>query len=259
MRVLSFDVGVRHLSYALLNQPGSEWKDLVVEKWECFDCITEAGSKVKDSSSVPLQNITRMVQASLLRRLPDLASHGSIDLVVIEQQPLRKFKSRKEKNTGSARNKVVGYTISTVCDMWFRVNAPKNMPIIRMESAKHKLQVHTDGARFFNPHGGRKQPKNQSCEAITDYEGRKKGAIMLCKDVLDLLDKETNRDAIRAFYMFGEKKDDLADSFLQGMYALQNCPQKQRAAVHGLKRPRTFENSEKSDSSEQKTRTEIGY
>lgn len=250
-RLLSFDVGARHLSFSLLRNDGTTWKSLIIENWECVDCILESGCQVKDSRTIPAHRAMCMVREALLKRPylfdPSTEDSKPLDRITIEQQPLQRH------GVGSARNKIIAHAIWMFCDLYFRLKRNEEPPLIQMESAKHKLLVHTN-KDFFGIDSkedtktdeesedeskvegsdakDKDEPDSEEADADTKeeklntstYRDRKKSAVILTQRVLALIDPEQpqNSKAISVFKNFKGKRDDLSDCFLQGVYKLQN-------------------------------------
>lgn len=168
--VISFDVGVRNLSYCMFNRKCSDTMELVdsgeeesgpeekeeassiydyetsnlaqaissysVQDWECVDILTECGSKAEKVYSVKcgilVKYLIKCLHNKFSRDLINGKSHGTSTAIVVEEQP-----NARRGTKGSMRMKVLSYAIVS----YFETMAIcENLQMtICMMSAKKKL------------------------------------------------------------------------------------------------------------------------
>ena len=106
MIILSFDVGIRSLSYCLF-----KIKNLIdtaeILQWECIDILKDNGSVIKNASRIKNETATDCVIKTLWRRI-DLMTLYKVDYILIESQMLN-FSSKRA--SGSVINKITGNVI----------------------------------------------------------------------------------------------------------------------------------------------------
>ena len=220
-RIISFDVGIRNLSYSLLSwdsRPASNsqtWTEdnvrgdgiqhVRVDEWKCIDILEAAN---KQSKNVYKCNTTMLVNCmihvlhkeffQLLKTQPD-----EVTAVIIEKQPGK-----------SLRMDVLGYSIVAFIQT---IAVEHNINVfIETMTAKNKLllcdlldvQV-TVKTRASSAKVTKKQQKGQM------YRLNKKKAIQGTKDIVDILQM---RDELKSRFLTSKKKDDYADNLLQGIY-----------------------------------------
>lgn len=143
-RILSFDVGSRNLSFAIIRlqteididpQTKNEyvcndpWTTLEIEHWECIDILTECGCKRKNSKSLSAQVLSGFIIKCLWNRkhwMENSHDDNSTDVyypltdIIVELQPLRRgFGGGGGGGAGSAKNKILGQTILNFYTCWF--------------------------------------------------------------------------------------------------------------------------------------------
>ena len=170
MLVLSFDVGIKNLSYCLLNSDGEQ-----IIKWELV--TLEINSRDKDKICLNLIN--------KLDSIPDLLT---ADRVLIEKQP--SFNPTMRIIAGCLQTY---FLIRGVIDG----NSIKRVIIY---SPTHKLKCYT-GPPF-------------EVKGSTKYARTKKTGILHCEYIIS--NNVMNASWVE-FFKKCKKKDDLADSFLQGL------------------------------------------
>ena len=83
MQVLSFDVGIRNLAFAVVDTtPAGEVQD--IRHWEVVDIVKDNGSRAKNARNIPLQRIVGFLCKSLDRRRH---LFDRVQSVAVEQQP----------------------------------------------------------------------------------------------------------------------------------------------------------------------------
>ncbi len=250
MRILSWDVGIHHLSYCILERNDefeneNEEKKINIRKWGIID-LAEDPIQKKNMTYI-FENIPKK-----LDEIPELLNN--IDLVCIENQPTLKNPTMK--------------TIQVILYSYFLIRGKtdnKEYPVkqISFISATNKLKVYqgpyinpdlyTKSGKLKNEPKSKKvntknqplileflaPPEQQSLEIKEDDEeiklesesenqngGEKKGSAVCYGDKKKLAILYT-REMIKKdhveyleFFEGNKKKDDLSDSYLQGMYVL---------------------------------------
>lgn len=248
MRILSWDVGIHHLSYCVLEQ-NDETKKIDVLHWGIIDLVDTP--EQKKNVTLIYENIPKKFDA-----LPQLLD--GIQKVCIENQPTLKNPTMK--------------TIQIIIYSYFlirgRTDGKSPIDQISFISATNKLKVYDgppvdpdlytkSGNLKKTPKGG-KPPKGQPL--ILDYmeqneeeevsappedEEKPKTGSAVCygdkKKLAILYTREMIKKDYSQFLNYFEsnkKKDDLSDSFLQGVYVLtkQEIQQRQKDAKDAEKK-----------------------
>lgn len=170
MKVLSFDIGIKNLSYCILDETYKIYDWNIVNLCENLD--------IKKDKYIIFENIPKKL---------DLYNLLDVDIVLLENQPCLKNPTMK--------------TIQIIIYTYFVINGlhKENSPIskILFISAKNKLSFY-DGPVV--------ECKLKSKYSQTKYLGKEYTKYYL-KDNQEKLD----------FFNSHKKKDDLSDSYLQGM------------------------------------------
>ena len=222
MKILSFDVGIKNLSFCLLN-------DTVIEDWGilnictddiCDHCNTKTGQrcdksarfiykdgfqvcmahkKLKQYSDKKFKKISKKDNPMLdqgkciVDKLQKKDDFLKVDLLVIENQPALKNPTMK--------------SIQMIIYSYFLINGVCNdistIQDIQMINARNKLKAY-------------KGPK-VDCDIKDRYKKTKFLGIEYCKYMIN--DSLQDEQWIQLFTN-SKKKDDLADAYLQGMYVL---------------------------------------
>ena len=223
MKILSFDVGIKNLSFCLLN-------DTVIEDWGilnictddiCDHCNAKTGQccdksarfidndgfqvcmahkKLKQYSDKKFKKISKKDNPMLdqgkciVDKLQKKDDFLKVDLVVIENQPALKNPTMK--------------SIQMIIYSYFLINGICNdistIQDIQMINARNKLKAY-------------KGPKVE-CDIKDRYKRTKFLGIEYCKYMIN--DSLQDEQWIQLFTN-SKKKDDLADAYLQGMYVLK--------------------------------------
>ena len=226
MRVLSWDVGLRTLSYCVLEKTAeSAWS---IKLWDAIDVQlddndkttavgtgTKTTAKRKKVSTVSVEYAAQLVMDTLHRRA---ALFDDVDAIIVEQQP-----AGGHNRHSNVRMKVVSHVIQ--CYFYTRAMVgDKTPPPITFVSPASKL-VEMERA----PRPKKAQPDEQGAEATEatlpppppqprQYALNKKFAITKTQELLStVFASETEFGAFFNSSTVG-KKDDLADSFLLNYY-----------------------------------------
>jgi hypothetical protein len=226
MKILSFDVGIKNLSFCLLN-------DTVIEDWGilnictddiCDHCNAKTGQrcdksvrfidkdgfqvcmahkKLKQYSDKKFKKVSKKDNPMLdqgkciVDKLQKKDDFLKVDLVVIENQPALKNPTMK-----SVQMIIYSYfLINGIC------NDISNIQDMKMINARNKLKAY-------------KGPTVE-CDIKDRYKKTKFLGIEYCKYMIH--DSLQDEQWIQLFTN-SKKKDDLADAYLQGMYVLNNLP-----------------------------------
>jgi len=271
--VLSFDVGVRHLAYCLMNSEGGihAWNviNLVsepeydhvpcnlcqrVSKFQCKDekyCLIHAKKVVKSGAKqwfVPGYKGLVLDKLKLLK--PDYTSEKKAEIITwLEDRMLKEILVPKRKNVGEISLIEIGRSMTEALD--------KELTGLEFDSVLIENQISPIAARMKTLQGmlteyfiirfptasihyissGNKLKKEDVANDVTSsssdkrtYKENKNLGIQRCRESLQEVvnrgqgegngDKDSDR-WIRFFDEWPGKKDDLADSYLQGVWWLR--------------------------------------
>jgi hypothetical protein len=154
----------------------------------CFEYISQI-----NASKTDLVTIGRNIQSSFDELFSTYMS--SIDTVIIENQ-ISPIANRMK-------------TIQGMIAQYFIMK--NNNISIEFVSASNKLKIEGD-------------PKEtKETKESTTYKERKTKGVELCKKMMN---DNVNYQEWKVFFNNHKKKDDLADSLLQGLYYISNCSEK---------------------------------
>jgi len=221
MRVLSFDVGLRNLAYALVrfdnpvtpkNASQSKWADFHIEAWDCVDVLKECGCEAKNCNKVSMDQCIQFISRVLMDKKELLRE--PIDYVLVERQ-MRK----------APRNLMA--SVAVLCfyhhyHLFKEASDKEEAPRISLISAKGKLQINLlkDVFAFDEQHPQVFHHVNsKDLTASQNKTRRKKKAVELCRTILN--DHPQLRSLVEWFDKH-KKKDDLADCLLQSIFFLQD-------------------------------------
>ncbi len=219
MKLLSWDVGIYNLSYCILEK-NEENQEIKIIDWNIVNLVDS--EKMKKDRNALFENIPMK-----LKELPQLLN---VDYVVIENQP-----SLKNPQMKSIQMILYSYFLILGKVIGHQEMTKSYIQSIDFCSASNKLKVY-DGPKIILPEKNTKNKKkievlldnptdnNEKSEeekkvksSSVKYADKKRLAIehalyYLKKDQPDYVD----------FFNNHKKKDDLADSFLQGLYVFKN-------------------------------------
>jgi len=231
MKLLSWDVGIYNLSYCILEK-NDENKEIKIIDWNIVNLVDS--EKMKKDRNLLFENIPRK-----LHELPQLLN---VDCVVIENQPSLKNPQMKSiQMILYSYFLILGKVIGNNTNSCYIEN-------IEFCSASNKLKVY-DGPKIILPEKNTKNKKlkneiinnidnqelkienndeinHENNDENNDVEKKIKSSSLKYADkkrlaiehALYYLKKDQNNYV--DFFNNHKKKDDLADSFLQGLYYL---------------------------------------
>ena len=224
MKLISFDVGIKNLSFCCLEYTDDkydiyDWGILNISCDECCDHIIRGGNKCDKSATVitgsgkrlcnshkknkeykdlkvkkvpKKPNPTLHIGDNIVKRL-DEKNFLDVHDVIIENQPALKNPTMKTVQMMLYSYFLIkGYTSDT--------SAVKN---IEMINARNKLKAYR-GPKIESPFS--KEKKNA-------YKINKYLAIEYCKHMV-----QSEKKCFQDMFLGSKKKDDLSDSFLQGVF-----------------------------------------
>jgi hypothetical protein len=217
MKVLSWDVGIYNLSYCILEQNNEDKEDIKIIDWDIVNLVDN--EEMKKNRPLLFENIPKK-----LYEKPQLLD---VDLVVIENQPSLKNPQMKSiqmilYSYFLILGKVIGNGDNTTgyiqkIDFCSASNKLKiyNGPVIVLEEkvSKRKKKIEEPIVQNIEI----KEPEKAKKASSVKYADKKRLAIEHAKYFL----KDNNVNYID-FFNNHKKNDDLADSFLQGLYYIKN-------------------------------------
>jgi hypothetical protein len=193
MKILSWDIGIYNCSYILVevipnsNDEMSSGK-FIINDWDIVNFLDD--EKMKKNRTLLFQNIPKK-----LDEIPELLN---ADIVLIENQPSLKNPQMK--------------SVQMILYSYFLIKGD-NLKI-EFISATNKLKILKNNDELNGMIDEIKLKTKNS------YLQKKKISIAYCER---LLNENDNYKNYLDFYKNNKKKDDLADSFLQCLYYVNNC------------------------------------
>jgi hypothetical protein len=225
MRVLAWDVGLRTLSFCVIDMTttvdASAAIDVNIVTWDSIDVQVDddeekaasgvgAGSKRVKTGAVSVEDGARLIMDTLHRRAAVLLE--GVDAIVIEQQP-----AGGHNQQSNVRMKVMSHAIQCYFYTRYIVQGIMVPPSLSFVSASSKFSEMPKTAAV--PAGD--VDDNATAKTTTKTYGRnKKYAVAKTAELLARF-LPANHGALKLFNSTStKKKDDLADSFLLGYYFL---------------------------------------
>ena len=185
MKLISWDIGITNLAYCIM-------EDFNIIKWGVID-IRECEVKKKKKNIIKIAPI-------LINKVYSDLDLIDIDYVLIENQPCM-------KNPVMKSVQMILYTYYLMCKEKNCNNASRIKKIFLI-SASNKLKVY-DGPEI-------------ELNYKSSYTIRKKKAILHAKYFLEKKCDQADGEKWLDYFNNNKKKDDLSDTYLQGLYFLTN-------------------------------------
>lgn len=196
--ILSFDIGIKNLSYCLVK---SELNNDNINKIEIIDW--DIINILKDNEKVKSINIDELSKR-LYIKLSEVFKDKDFDIVLLENQPVLKNPVMK-----SVQMLIYGFFL------YQKTNLIKNIKLIKLINASNKLKI---GLLLNNEFKElKKNIDNKDYNTKIKYSINKKKAIDYTLLYLNYLKLNNYKE----FFNLHKKKDDLADSFLQSIYYIE--------------------------------------
>ena len=239
MKILSWDVGIYNLSYCILEK-NDETSEITVLGWDIVNLVDN--EDMKKNRNLLFENIPRK-----LHELPQLLD---VDIVVIENQP-------SLKNPQMKSIQMILYSYFLILGKIIGNGEKSNSYINTIDfcSASNKLKIYNGPEIILKTRTPRKKNNNvliDESKQSNDYENdhqneqfieepliedapkKKKGSSLKYSDKKKLAIEhakyfiEKISPVHKDFFENNKKRDDLADSFLQGLYYLDNIKKKKK-------------------------------
>jgi hypothetical protein len=214
MKVLSWDVGIYNLSYCILEK--NEIDEVKIIKWDIVNLVDN--EEMKKNRNLIFENIPRK-----LYEIPELLN---VDYVVIENQP-------SLKNPQMKSIQMILYSYFLILGKIIGDGDKNTGYIDKIDfcSASNKLKVY-DGPEIILKETKKKGKETQidilENNIIIDSKDIKKKTTLKYSDKKKLAIEHAlyyiklNNSSFLDFFNNHKKKDDLSDSFLQGLYYIKN-------------------------------------
>lgn len=201
--ILSFDVGVKNLAYCLFEY--HDLNDFQIQEWNILSLVSDT---VTDRRSSPQLNTQCDI---LLCKLKETFETAHIDYVLIENQPALKNPTMK--------------TIQIIIYTYFRmlkVNEGKSIIDVVLVNANNKVNFVTTVLSKKPEMNIVVSPLPSKSSILSKpglkYKHNKEVAMNGARSLLEYM----NHKESLAYFCSCKKKDDLADTFLQGLYYAHN-------------------------------------
>lgn len=224
MKILSWDVGIINLSYCIL-EFDLDNKEKKIIQWGIINLIENP--EMKKNMNLVFENIPR--------KLNEIDFLLDVDYVVIENQP--SLKNPKMKSIQMIvysyflmYGKILNFSEKKIKQVDF-CNASNKLkvykgPKISLEDLKKKKKSVDNSSSIKDYLENENNQENNEVIVIEpekksnklSYTDKKKMAIMHVKYFLNEKDDQENLE----YFLNHKKKDDLADSYLQSLFYLEN-------------------------------------
>lgn len=196
--ILSFDVGVKNLAYCLFTY--DSLTEFEIQEWDIIDLSVGSSSSEQKCRKLTLNDQSDI----LLKKLKELFEVTDIDYIIIENQPVLKNPTMK--------------TIQMIIYTYFRIlktNDGKYIEDVVLVNANNKVRF-ADNVLSKVPNIDLELPPPPSSKdgSRGRYKRNKEVAVTATKRLLERF----GSDDTLAFFTSCKKKDDLADTLLQGLY-----------------------------------------
>lgn len=215
MSLLSFDIGIKNLSYCILCKETKKIKDWGIINLSLDDVCCHINTKnIKCENSVSYENNNGLKLCSSHSKLKQYKNEklkkikknnsiheiGKLMVKKFDQNPLLlKCDDVIVENQPSLKNPTMK-TIQMLVYTYFLIKS--NPTKLEMINARNKLKAY--------------KGEPVICNIKDKYKKNKFLAIEYCKHMI-----QNEEDKFINLYETSKKKDDLSDSYLQGMYYLQ--------------------------------------
>jgi hypothetical protein len=205
----SYDIGIRNLAFACLEFSGKD--ACTLHQWHNVDCAAVTGAQDADFNKTKIEVVVRLITQAWAVSLDILCPTEPWPThIYIETQPVGGGFARG-RGTGNIKMKVVSHCLQAFLITHWAAQARtfhKDPPCIQFISPQTKLT------------GIATLPVTITTKSKNSYVRAKQMSISACPVVLRMIGQE---DRAAEFETLNEKKDDLADAFLQGYYAGMRC------------------------------------
>jgi len=218
MRILSFDVGIRHLAYCSVDTATGKVADMQIQEWDIIDlekvqsvdaCCRKLVEQLHRRFAFPKFDVV------LIERQP---KHRSIMMVAIQMFLCTYFYTARIV-TGNPRGNVrfMHASLKLECEQEIRSAPPQTGPT--PEGAQN-VGSQTSGSQTTHNKPGKWQgrwKRSSSLDkkaAAARYKDNKRRAVETCRHYLEFIIQDFANLALLEQYT---KKDDLCDAFLQAV------------------------------------------
>ena len=251
MKLVSFDVGLRNLAFCVLE--GTSRSDLKITGWDLIDVMAEMGGldkplchkckkpacwiqqttyactrhKGASGSTYTKSGLSKKTKEELQAMGIPLNIQGTTKKELVDKLYTASSKSVWKRCVKSAKQgSVVDLAPAISASLQMRANLWKNSSLVVFEQQPDKRMLCVQGmlhmwfvAQGYKCKGVSAIHKLTNMITVEDatktYKGRKKTGIVHAAELVPT-------EELKTFMLKHPKKDDLADSFLQGLWVLEN-------------------------------------
>jgi hypothetical protein len=186
-KVLAFDVGIKNLSYCLM-------EDCDILDWDLID-LTDDGSESTTSKAKKQKQDMQKLSSTLFEKLQEKFDNCQIDHVIIENQPV--FKNPRMKSI-----QILIYSFFA----YKRVIEDRQIEAVTFVAANTKV-------KYAESHLQKIGIEIEKCE--NKYKYNKKISIQCTSEIVQ------NHEELAEWFANHKKQDDLADAYLLGLSYLE--------------------------------------